>query len=385
MSSPLKIGLLAGEASGDQLGAGLLAAIKRQYPDVIAEGIGGPKMVAEGFHSLAPQERLAVMGYVEPLKRLPELLSIRARIKKHFLNDPPDVFVGIDSPGFNLGLEKKLKAAGIKTAHYVSPQIWAWRQGRVKKIARGVDLMLTLFPFEAAFYRDHQVPVTCVGHTLADQFPLQPDKDAARSRLGLSSANTLIALLPGSRSSEVALLGPDFLAAAQQLHQRDPQIHFVIPAANNARKQQLQTQLQTLPQAVPDLPVTLLDGQSHAAMEAADLVIMASGTTTLEALLLKRPMVVAYRFPPLSYAILSRLVKIPYVSLPNILAGEELVPELIQTALTPQSLVNAALGFLQDPARVNDLQHRFNDIHQSLKLNADETAAAAVLQLAQQT
>lgn len=377
MSQPLRIGILAGEASGDQLGAGLLAALKKIHPELIIEGIGGPRMIAEGCHSLANQERLAVMGYVEPLKRLPELLGIRSRIRQHFLDNPPDVFIGIDSPGFNLSLEKKLREAGIKTVHYVSPQIWAWRQGRVKKIARCVDLMLTLFPFEAVFYKDHSVPVTFVGHTLADKIPLQPDQTGARNKLGINPEGRMVALLPGSRGSEVKLLAPDFLDAARIMFARQPDLTFVIPAANQGRL----TQLQTLLENYSDLPITLVEGQSHDVMCAADAVLMASGTTTLEAMLLKRPMVVAYKFPALSYAILSRLVKIPHVALPNILAGRELVPELIQDVVSPQKLADAVLHFLNNENAVIKLQREFTVIHETLKQNADEKAAQAILQL----
>ncbi|GAB1259343.1 lipid-A-disaccharide synthase [Aurantivibrio plasticivorans] len=380
MSSPVRIGLVVGELSGDNLGVGLMRAIKQLVPDVQFEGIGGPQMVAEGMLSLADQERLAVMGYVEPLKRLPELLGIRKKVRDHFLDNPPAAFIGIDSPGFNLGLEKNLRKAGIKTVHYVSPQVWAWRQGRVKKIARCVDLMLTLFPFEAEFYREHDVPVSFVGHTLADTMDLDPDTLAARDRLGLAqvtSAQKVVALLPGSRGSEVKLLAADFLSAAEQIAVTLPDVHFIIPAATTARYQQIEQALESY----PELPVTLLQGQSHDVMCAADVVVMASGTTTLEAMLLKKPMVVAYRFPVLSYAILSRLLKIPYISLPNILAGKELVPELLQDAVTADGLAKEVLAYFTDSARVAALQGEFLTIHKTLKQNADEKAAAAIIGL----
>lgn len=378
----LRIGVVAGEMSGDSLGAGFIREFKSRYPDAVFEGIGGPKMIQAGCVSLADQERLAVMGYVEPLKRLPELLAIRKKIRNHFIDNPPDVFIGIDSPGFNLGVEKYLRERGIKTVHYVSPQIWAWRQGRVKKIARCVDLMLTLFPFEEKFYSDYQVPVTCVGHTLADSLPLgadtlQEDKLAARKRLGLPEAPPLIALLPGSRGSEVKLLIDDFLGAARLCVAQIPEVQFVIPAANQDRYDYLQARLKDY----GDLPVTLLLGNSHDVMGAADVVLMASGTTTLEAMLLKRPMVVAYRFPPLSWAILSRLLKIPYVSLPNILAGKRLVPELLQTQVTAQSLATEIVDYFAHPEKVHALQMEFLSIHQSIKLGANQRAVDAVLGL----
>ncbi|MGH1469694.1 MAG: lipid-A-disaccharide synthase [Cellvibrionaceae bacterium] len=376
-SQSIRIGILAGESSGDTLGAGLMRSVKARYPKAIFEGIGGPKMIAEGCHSFSDQERLAVMGYVEPLKRLPELLGIRKKIREHFLSNPPDVFIGIDSPSFNLPLERQFKEAGIKTVHYVSPQVWAWRQGRVKKIANSVDLMLTLFPFEAKFYNDHDVPVTFVGHTLADQLALDPDVSEARKALGLTNREQVIALLPGSRGSEVKLLAPEFLAAAQLCIQKNPQFKFLIPAANKKRLVQLETILADF----PELPVTLMLGRSHEIMCAADAVMMASGTTTLEAMLLKKPMVVAYKFPALSYAILSRLIKTPHIALPNILAGKELVPEIIQDDVSPELLSEKIMSYFEDEKKVNELKNEFLTIHKTLKQDADKKAAAAVLNL----
>lgn len=380
MSRPLRIGLLAGELSGDWLGAGLMEAIKQRAPDTVFEGIGGPQMIAAGFNSLADQERLAVMGFVEPLKRLPELLAIRRRIYKHFLANPPDVFLGIDSPGFNIGLERKLKAAGIKTAHYVSPQIWAWRRERVHKIARSVDLMLTLFPFEAKFYAEHDVPVAYVGHYLADRIPLEPDRDRARRDLSIAPDARLVALLPGSRGNEVALLMPEFIRAARLLLKGRPELQFMVPSANPARH----AQLSALLNEHPDLPIQLVEGQSREVMCAADAVLMASGTTTLEALLLKRPMVVTYKFPPLSWAIYSRLLQIPHVSLPNILAGRELVPELLQDKATGEAMAEKLLTYLDEAESVARLQEEFLAIHKTLQQNANERAAEAVLSLANQ-
>lgn len=376
-SRPLRIGLLAGEMSGDWLGAGLMKAMQESLPDTVFEGIGGPRMIEAGFHSLADQERLAVMGFVEPLKRLPELLGIRRRIYKHFIDNPPDVFVGIDSPGFNITLERRLKNAGIKTAHYVSPQIWAWRQKRVHKIAKSVDLMLSLFPFEAKFYEEHDVPVSFVGHYLADRIPLQPDHQTAREALGIAQGRKLVALLPGSRGNEVALLAPEFIGAAEWCLQRDPALEFLIPAANPARFEQLKALLAHK----PELPITLVQGRSQEVMCAADVVLMASGTTTLEALLLKRPMVVAYKFPPLSYAIYSRLLQIPHISLPNILAGRELVPELLQDKVNAESLGQKIMLYLEDHSKVEALEEEFVSIHKTLKQNADERAADAILSL----
>lgn len=374
---PLRIGMVAGEMSGDLLGAGLIKAIKKIHPNAMFEGIGGDRMIAEGFDSLADQERLAVMGFVAPLKRLPELLGIRKRIVNRFLSDPPDVFIGIDSTGFNIPIERKFKEAGIKSVHYVSPQIWAWRQGRVHKIAKSVNLMLTLFPFEAKFYRDHNVPVTFVGHTLADTIPLEPDKSEARRQLNIDPDKKIIALLPGSRKSEVELLGEEFMAAAKFCLSKMPDLSFIIPAANQQRYAQIEKQLKKF----PDLPVTLLLAQSHQTMLAADLVLMASGTTTLEAMLLKKPMVVAYKFPALSYAIYSRLLKIPHIALPNILAGRELVPEFVQEKVSPRSVGEALLNYFEKPEVAEQLQQEYLKIHKTLKCNASERAAEAVLQL----
>lgn len=378
MSQPLRIGMLAGEMSGDWLGAGLMQAIKLRVPNVTFEGIGGPQMIAEGFNSLADQERLAVMGFVEPLKRLPELLAIRRRMYKHFLANPPDVFLGIDSPAFNITLERRLKEAGVKTAHYVSPQIWAWRQERVHKIARSVDLMLTLFPFEAKFYEKHDVPVSFVGHYLADRIPLEPDQQKAREALDVPADARVIAVLPGSRANEVKLLAPDFIESAEWCLQRDPNLLFLVPAANPGRH----AQLEALLKQKPDLPIRLFQGRSREVMCAADAVLMASGTTTLEALLLKKPMVVAYRFPLLSYAIYSRLLEIPHVALPNILAGRELVPELLQDRVTPEALGEKLMAYFESPEKAAGLRQDFLTIHETLRQNADERAADAILTLA---
>ncbi|MBT4519773.1 MAG: lipid-A-disaccharide synthase, partial [Halieaceae bacterium] len=320
----LHIGIVAGEASGDILGSRLLASLESRFGDVKAEGIGGPLMQAQGFNSLYPMERLSVMGLVEPLMRLPELLRMRGALYRHFVDNPPDLFLGIDAPDFNLRLEMKLRRQAIKTAHLVSPSIWAWRRGRVAKIGRAVDLMLCLFPFETDVYRQHGVPAEYVGHPLADEIPSYSDRDDARRALQLSQGGTLVALLPGSRASEVRLLAPLFLETALLMWRRDPNLSFIMPAASEACHAQL---LQLLV-ARPGLPVTLVHGRSREAMAAADAVLLASGTATLEALLLKRPMVMAYRMAALSWAIVSRLVTTEFGALPNILAGRRLVPEL---------------------------------------------------------
>lgn len=378
----MRIGIVAGEASGDILGAGLMRALREIYPNAEFSGIGGTRMLAEGMVSFYALDRLSVMGLVDPLKRLPELLRMRSNLVRHFQIEPPDVFIGIDAPDFTLGIEAKLRRIGIKTVHYVSPSVWAWRQGRVKKIARAVDLMLTLFPFEAAFYREHAVPVEFVGHPLADQYPLEPDVDGAREDLACTVDGRVIAVLPGSRGGEIKLLGPLFLSAAQDILRQDPTCQVLIPAANDDRYAQLQGLISELGMA-PDVAarMRLLHGQSQQAMTAADVVLMTSGTTTLEAMLLKKPMVVAYRLPPVSYWLISRLVKTPYIALPNLLAGEALVPELLQDAATPAALTAALSQWLDEPVRVIALQARFAEIHGQLRRGASDVAAQAIVDM----
>ena len=332
-------------------------------------------MQALGCQSLYPMETLSVMGLVEPLKRLPALLRMRRGLIEHFIAQPPDVFIGIDAPDFNLGIELRLKKAGIPTVHYVSPSVWAWRQGRIKKIARAVSHMLTLLPFEADFYQDHNVPVTFVGHPLADELPLQPDMQGARDQLNLPSETPIIALLPGSRQSEVALLGQLFLDTARLCLKENPELSFVLPAANPARRRQIDGMLAEY----EDLPVTVFDGQSHLVMEAADVVLLASGTTALETMLLKKPMLVSYKTGWLTYAIISRMLKVPYISLPNLLAGRELVPEVLQDDATAETLAELLLARLGNSALALTLRSEFTKIHQQIKCNGNEKAAEAVL------
>lgn len=373
--------MVVGEASGDLLGAGLMRAIRQYFPAAVFEGIGGPQMLAEGFHSRFPQDRLAVMGLVEPLARLPELLGIRRSLKQYFLREKPAVFIGIDSPDFNLDLELALRQDGIKTVHYVSPSVWAWRQGRVKKIARAVDLMLTLLPFEAAFYESCGVPVAYVGHPLADQIPLQPDPAAAVQRLGINDITRdkkIIALLPGSRSGEVTRMGPLFWQVAQYCSAKQKNLVFLVPSANAQRHVQLQAQLNGL---AHKLPIHLIEGRSHEVMEAADVVVMTSGTTTLEAMLFKRPMVIAYKMAALSHWLLARLVKVKYIGLPNLLAGTGIVPEFIQERATPVAIGDALLNYLNNPSTTKKLLNTFGELHRQLRQNADQQAAAAVARL----
>jgi lipid-A-disaccharide synthase len=369
----LRVALVAGEASGDILGAGLMQALRLQRADIEFIGVGGPLMQAQGLNSYFPMERLSVMGLVEVLGRLPELLARRKRLIGTLIEQRPDVFIGIDAPDFTLNIELKLRRAGIKTVHYVSPSVWAWRQKRVLKIREGCDLMLTLLPFEAQFYQAQQVPVRFVGHPLANTIPLQLDRSAARVGLGLPESGPLLALLPGSRGGEVAKLGGLFLDTAELLLQARPELRFILPCASPQRRVQIEALLQGR-----NLPITLLDGQSHEALTACDAVLIASGTATLEALLCQRPMVVAYKVAPLTYWILKQLVKSAYLSLPNLLAGRALVPELIQDAATPCALVEHVLPLLTEGAGQTS---EFAAIHRSLRLDASNQAADAVLGL----
>jgi lipid-A-disaccharide synthase len=377
VSDHIHIGIVVGEASGDILGAALIIELRKLFPTAEFSGIGGPRMLALGFHSYFPQDRLAVMGLIEPLKRLPELLRIRKFLREHFIASKPSVFIGIDSPDFNINLEASLKAQGIKTVHYVSPSVWAWRQKRVVKIATAVDLMLTLLPFEAKFYLDHKVPVEFVGHHLADEMPFAVDKIAARKLLGLPEEGRIVALLPGSRESEVERMGSLFMHAAVFCLEQDPSLIFVVPAANPDRYRQLHIQMTDY----VDFPIELIIGHSQEAMAAADVVLVASGTVTLEALLLKRPMVVAYKMAALSYKILSWLVKTPFVSLPNLLAQKMLVPELLQNKATPMALSAEIMKYFDNPDETAALTQTFAEMHHTLKRNASQRAAEAIARL----
>lgn len=372
MNTPLRIALVAGEASGDILGSGLMRAIKVRHPDAEFIGVGGPLMEAEGMKSSFPMERLSVIGLVEVLGRLRELLARRKLLVQTLIDARPDVFIGIDAPDFTLNIELQLRRAGIKTVHYVSPSVWAWRQKRVLKIREGCDLMLTLLPFEARFYEEQGVPVRFVGHPLADTIPLEADRDAARAALGLG-AGPVVALMPGSRGGEVGRLGALFFDTAERLLAQKPDLRFVLPCASPQRRAQIEQLLEGR-----NLPVTLLDGQSHLALAACDAVLIASGTATLEALLYKRPMVVAYKLAPVTFWILKRMVKSPYVSLPNLLAQRMLVPELLQDAATPDALAQALLPLIDGGLGQTA---GFDEIHRTLRRDASNQAAEAVLDL----
>ena len=373
----LRIGILAGEVSGDILGSHLLAALKTRFDTVVVEGIGGPLMAAQGLESLYPMDRLSVMGLVEPLKRLPELLRMRRRVIQHFLANPPDVFLGIDSPDFNLRIEYKLRCAGITSAHLVSPSVWAWRSGRIHKIKRAVDLMLTLFPFETDIYRQHGVPVEFVGHPLADEIPLRVDTAAARVELGYHPKGRSLALMPGSRGGEVRMLAPLFLDTATELQRNMPDLSFIMPAANAARH----AELSLLLKAYPELPVTLIAGNSREAMAAADAVLLASGTATLEAMLLKRPMVICYRMAALSWALISRMATTEFAGLPNVLAGRELVPELLQDRARTELVATALQPLLEDGGQRDSVLAVFDQIHRQLRLGYGDRAADAISRL----
>lgn len=377
----MRIAIVAGETSGDMLGSGLITELKEQFPEASFEGVGGPLMEQQGLKSFFPMERLAVMGLFEILGRLFELIKIRRHLVKYWLKNPPDVFIGIDAPDFNLGLEEQLKSAGIKTVHYVSPSVWMWRQKRVFKIARAVDLMLTLFPFEAQFYKDHKVPVTCVGHHLADKIPLTTDKTQARTALGLKQDAQIVCIMPGSRAGEVSKLGPVFLSSARLLLNKKPNLQFVIPAANAERKTQIEELLAT--QSEP-LDVLVVDGRSRECMAASDAILIASGTATLEGMLIKRPMVVSYIINNLTFNIVKRMVSRQWVSLPNLLANKELIPELLQEDATPENLSGAILEYLDNPAKADALESAFTSIHLEIKRDADKSAATAITKLLQQ-
>ena len=374
-------GIVAGEASGDTLGADLIRALKVQYPHARFIGIAGPQMLAEGAETLVPMERLSVMGLVEVLGRLRELFGIRDQLIAHLLAEKIDVFIGIDAPDFNLRIAAELKAKGLRTVHYVSPSVWAWRQGRVHGIRASVDLMLCLLPFEKAFYDQHDVDAVFVGHPLADSLPRVNDTVAAQQALGLTPA-PYVALLPGSRRGEVANLLPLLLEAAQRIHRQRADVVFLIPAINADRRVEIDAQLASY----PALPVRVFDHQQGAGigrivMAAADVVALASGTATLEALLLKKPMVVTYRLHWLTWLIARFLVRIPFVSLPNLLAGRRLVPELLQGQANPVAIATEVLAWLNAPARVAETVACFDEYHALLARDASATSAQAICAL----
>jgi len=377
----IRIGIVAGEVSGDYLGAGLMRSLKTRLPNIHFEGIGGPNMQAEGCHSLHDMERLSIIGF-EGLRKYPSILRIRRHLAAHFLSHSPDIFIGIDVPDFNLGLEQSLKSAGIPTVHYVSPTVWAWRGYRIHKIHKAVDHMLTLFPFEADYYRDHHVPVTFVGHPLADQIGEHVDPVALRKKLELPLDRKVIALLPGSRMNELVLHADLFTATAARLHHHNPDLHFVAPFVDNETRAVFEQALQR--HDTKGLPLTLLNNHSREAMAAADIVLLASGTATLEAALLRKPMVVTYRLSLFSYFLIRMLSHVKLYSLPNHLAGRRLVPEYIQFDAVPEKLAEAIEHLLSHPEEMNSLRHTLGELHHTLRRNSNERAAEAVIKVLQQ-
>jgi lipid-A-disaccharide synthase len=368
----MDLGVVAGEASGDLLGAHFIRALKQARPDLRAAGIAGPRMIETGVAAIYPSEKLAVNGYVEVLRHLPELLWIRSRITRHFLREWPRVFVGIDAPDFNFTLEAKLKQAGIPTVHFVSPSIWAWRPERIHRIKEAVSHMLVVFPFEEQIYRDAGIPVSYVGHPLADVIPLEPDTAAARAALGLAPG-PVIALLPGSRLSEVARHARLMLDAAVLVRRRRPDAQFVLPAASGPAARLIRQAAQGL-----DLPLHLLEGRSHTALAACDVALVASGTATLEAALYKKPMVITYRVPALTAYLMRKKALLPWIGLPNILARDFVVPERVQEDATPANLANDALAWLDDAPRRHAVIETFRAMHLSLRQDASARIAEAV-------
>ncbi len=401
MTETLHLGIVAGEASGDMLGAGLMRALGERFPGARFSGVGGPAMERLGCESLAPMERLAVMGLVEPLARLPELLRIKRRLSEHFRARPPAAFIGVDSPDFNLRLAKTLHRSGIPTVHYVSPSVWAWRAGRIHGIARTIDLMLTLFPFETGIYRQHGIAVRCVGHPLADAIEPGPGMDGmghpstaadtghpsaptpvpdqrgmqARRQLGLDPGSRVIALLPGSRKGEIRRMAPIFLAAAAAAQREFPGLQFLLPCSDGANRRLVGRIMEE--DGFSGTDCRLLD-DSRQAMAAADFVILASGTATLEAMLLHRPMAVCYRLAPLTYAIASRMVHVEHMAIPNLLAGKRLVPEYVQREVNPDNLLEEIRGFMVHPAPAPEMLEIFARQHRLLRRNASREAAAAI-------
>ena len=369
-----RIAMVAGEASGDLLAGLLLAALRRRWPALVAQGIGGPQMAAQGFDAWWPHERLAVRGYAEVLRHYRGLVALRSELGDRLLAERPDLFIGVDAPDFNLGLAERLRAAGLRTVQFVSPSIWAWRPGRVHQIARAVDAVLCLFPFEPAIYAAHGVAAHFVGHPLADEIPLEVPRAAARAALGIADTDRVVALLPGSRRSEIAYIAPLLVAAADRMWRERPSLRFVLPAAPGLRAQIEPLLVRRGVHA----PIALLDGQAHTALAACDLTLIASGTATLEAALFKRPMVIVYNMHWLSWHWMKRQKMLPWVGLPNILLRDGVVPELLQGAATPERVADAGLAWLADEAAGARLAARFLQLHLELRRNTAQAATDAI-------
>lgn len=373
----VRIGIVAGEASGDLLGSHLVAALREKLPHAEFVGIAGPRMQAAGARTLFPMEKLAVRGYLEVLRHFREILAIRRKLKRYFRHNPPDLFIGIDAPDFNLGLEKTLKARGIPTIHYVSPSVWAWRRERVKKIANAVTHILALFPFEPKIYQDAGVPVSYIGHPMADVIPEHPDRDAMRARLKLPQEASIIALLPGSRQSELHYMAGLFIHTARIIAAAQPETLFLVPLASRETRDYFQATLYRL--GAESLHLNILFGHAHVALTAANVALVASGTATLETALLKRPMVITYKLSRFSAFLMRRKSYLPYVGLPNVMAGRFIVPELLQEDATPENLAQALLNLLRDDQVQAGLQAEFASIHQRLRQNTAARACEAVM------
>ena len=378
MGRILKIAMVAGESSGDLLASHLIAALRERLPEAVFFGIGGPRMESQGFEAFWPMDRLAVMGYVDALKNYRAIASIRRQLKKRLLQIEPDIFIGVDAPDFNLGLETDLKAAGVRTIHYVSPSIWAWRGGRIKKIAKAVNRGLALFPMEPPLYERAGIPVTYVGHPLADIIPLQTDRLAVREMLFMPKDVPVFALLPGSRQGELAMMADTFVQTAKLLSERLPTAQFIVPLAT--RETRLQFEAAIYARQAGDLPFRLLFGHAQDALGAADVSLVASGTATLEAALIKRPMVITYKIAKLSYWIMKRMAYQAFVGLPNILAGRQVVPEILQDDATPENLAEALVKLYEDKDNAAAVAEAFTDIHLQLRQNTAEKAANAVIE-----
>ncbi len=380
----IKVGIVAGEASGDLLGSQLIEALKRKHPNIQFIGIAGPKMQSLGAKSLFPMERLSIRGYIEVIKHLRGLMKLRKQLFKTLLKEKIDIFVGVDAPDFNFWLEKKLKNKGIKTVHYVSPSIWAWRKNRIHKIKKCVDHMLALFPFEPSYYQAVGIPVTFVGHPLAEIIPFEPNTSAARKKLDISDKPLVVAMLPGSRLSEVEQHARLFAQVAARIFTKQPEVQFLVPFITRDTRSIFEQAVYDVNTVLKTkaLPIKLLFGHAHDAMEAASVVVVASGTATLEAALLKKPMVITYKMPTLSWEILKRKRLQPYVGLPNILAARFVVPELLQHDATPQNIAAEVLKMAGDTAYAQSIKDEFLTIHKSLKNDSANKAADVILELA---